>query len=45
MSKPITNMYKEAVSPIVNPILYDEEDPEAKGRAEKLKDFGGFFGL
>ena len=45
VSKPITNMYKEAVSPIVNPILYDEEDPEAKGRAEKLKDFGGFFGL
>ena len=45
VSKPITNMYKEAVSPIVNPILYDEEDPEAKERAEKLKDFGGFFGL
>ena len=39
----IVNPVSNLVAPVVNPILYDEDDPEAVERAKKAKGFGGLF--
>ena len=36
---PVSNL----VDPVVKPLLYDEDDPEAVERAEKAKEFGKLF--
>ena len=39
----IVNPVSNLVAPVVNPVLYDEDDPEAVERAKQAKGFGALF--